>query len=933
MWRKIILLLPLLALTGCFSEPTDEGCYKSIDDLTYDNDMLFNACKSKDKFIDVNSVFDYQSEGDEEVFVKNEFITEDEADIKNNKQRSHFDYDAKKLQIKNTLFDIAFDIKFLMITIAVGLILFAFSKKNNWSKTLSSIIFGLMVVFSVGNVLLNANLIETNLNRLSMYTGNFAYRLLATATIGETKIEQFSLRDSSVGEAHNDLMSIYNSNICLSNNQKGRLSNYELLDGNTFADEQEILGVYNDKSKIVLPQHQTGKGNVSIFTNKVGNYETVGKVSFRRCGYTSYKPKAYDVNFEDLMKNVGFNDALFKAISSKSFSSGWESIESEFTNIYDVKTQTSSDRLLQLLIAYLVEYKKSLVVGAYQFDNNELVSSNTDNLEHHLSVGDQIYKKLNKAVCVVDSARTKDSISKLKEFKDTLSSTIGTYDCIEFGDELKVANDKVYHEKHDTVEIEELVNTLQKESVELIEKEVATLAAQYAEIADFYISKVKEINDKEQRLIELLNEGQYSLGKLLNVNATDNAFYKDLFREVKYLGNSDYSSIYPYYAHRKYLQSHNKALYTIDFVDKFLPSNKSADTLLSSNTATIQIKENYNTDLSSSNDGDLDSSLKDKFSNVFEYSEQMSCANASSIDDCAASLVGYNGNRVWDQMSRNLLSSGGETYLWAMGGAVGGAITTSIAQKMIGASNADKKGGGTSIGGTEVLSLGLLWVGKGISVVSETALALSGGAMLIGSLMQLTTMIPEFIGQYAQITVALTLYNLPFVLVAILLSTIVTLGATGYNSITIKIINQCFEPIKLGVYALIMAYASFLILTILKNSLPYINKSVVSTIASDLPSSLQYLISIITAVFGVFIVLAVFYLSMRKIIEAIRSVEKIQQIADTMNGVIESVESSAKSAIGISLVSMFAGHQSRLDRQAKDEAKRQREKHNPEDED
>lgn len=911
MWRNVFLIISMISLTGCFSEPTDKGCYETMEDLTYDTDMLFNACKSKDRFAQVNNVFDYRSEKEEFVFNESYFITQEEADVKNNFQRSHFAFDESLLALKQKFYDIAFNEKVLMFTLCIVLLLFSFSKNERKHQSIipSAVLLG-MILF-VGNVLLNSNELKKNLSRFVMYSGNFVSRLVATATISEININQFSLRDTARAEAFNDLIGLYNSNICLSNNQKLRASAYEMSQGNLFKDQEEIASFFDERHKTVIPMHQNGKGNIKIYTNEVGGYETLGRVSYQNCGFTNYKPKAFDETFHALMKKVDFNNVLIDSVASKSYEKGWESIQANFYANYKSKSQVNTDRLIQLLVAYASEYKKSLVVGSYLFENGSFVDSNVENFKHNLSVADQIYKNINKAICISDYAKAKESIEKVADYNEMKSLRVGTFDCVDFEDgKIKPITDKIYHPESNRIEIEVAVSELQAETKDLVDSEVDKLSAEYTKIADHYIDTVEKLDSKDHILIDLLNEGVYSLGELYKVNMTDNAVYKELFKEIRFISESNYSSVFPYYAHAELIQSTNKAMYTIEFVEKFLPQEKSPDTLLSSNQATLMVKDRYNTDLSSGTEEALDNSFKDRISKLVKSAERMSCANSDSTEDCVEESANYNGWLNWDSTSRDLMAGGSELYVYSVGADIAGSVISGVAHLAMSeeAKESKKNKGkkkqskGTSIGGGELAALGASAVGGTISFFAQYAQMFAIGAIILGGIMQLIMMLPEFIGQYAQITISLTLALIPFTLLAIIISVIVTFDYQGLKKIVINIFKQMLEPIMTNIYFAIIPFALSLMLGAMFKMFPIITSKVTNLIAGDLSLQWKYFVS-----FAAMFIVVMFYsylviLIGKKIAEIIQRTEEKDYIGETVGGAIDTVQKVTKTMIGVGVL-------------------------------
>ncbi|EGQ8942490.1 hypothetical protein DC852_26830 [Vibrio parahaemolyticus] len=85
MFRKItLLLISASMLTGCLPEqPTDEDCIDTDADLSEITSKSFSEhftiCKSLDKNVQLNNVFDDMADQEENIFSSNQFITEADA--------------------------------------------------------------------------------------------------------------------------------------------------------------------------------------------------------------------------------------------------------------------------------------------------------------------------------------------------------------------------------------------------------------------------------------------------------------------------------------------------------------------------------------------------------------------------------------------------------------------------------------------------------------------------------------------------------------------------------------------------------------------------------------------------------------------------------------------------------------------------------------
>ncbi|MCK8072435.1 hypothetical protein [Vibrio sp. 1CM23M] len=923
MWKKILLVVPLLLLQGCddesgINEPTDKGCYDDFQDLTYDTSMLFNACKSKDIYAEMNNVYQYRTEHEmveEPLFEANRYITEDQAIALNATQVGHFQYDKQLLKMKNDYYEMSFEINFLILSIAFGFIFFGLKNRQTKFSSASIVGINLLLVCAIGNVLLNSNEIERNVNAAVMKGGNFMFRLYSTATLEEHKTNELDLQVSAKDEALSDIMALYNLNICLSNNRNSEMYAYE-QGGNAWGGVEEYALAYSDKNKVVYPQKETGRGAIKIMMNKVGNYETVGYVRFKNCGTLSFDVKHYNNGFSDLLAQMKFNEAVIAAVKSDNFESGWNSLQGAFDEKYTMKNDESRNVLTTLLIAYLHEYKKQLLLNKITTD---------------YANADTFYKNITKAACGKNNALALESNGMLDSFIAGESPYLNRNECLLFGDSsITKAQETPLHEINEKDLIQSQENLLINASHELVKADYEKLAMQYDRIGDFYASKIKELYDVDDKIIELLNEGWSSAGKLQRIAATDNAHYKELFKELQYIADFDYSNIYPYYTHRDKIRVKSKDLYTYDFVEQFFPkSNLKTNNLLANNVATTKMKNRYNKDLSveSQDDVEIERSFKEMIIGIGKSAEKISCANSVSIDDCLRSMKGYDGVETWDAVSRDLLASGSETYLWGLKVDISGITMTAFADYVLGArkvaASKGKKGKKFDVGTSDVGKLLASWGGKSVSFVGQSAQWIGGMAMLLGSLMQMLLTLVELINQYVIISITMRTSLLPFVLIAgSILSLLVSISGRHYQSATLKAVKIMTDPIVSVVFSITKIFAIWSFVSALLWSVPYINATVTYSLAAWLPDSLKYLIKLIGLTITVPIVFYATYEAVKKVNHLFDRLAQKLDVTVIAGGAIQSIELVVKGAMAKGV--MGIGKRSEM-RRNQAEAKRIRE--------
>ncbi|XNJ88776.1 hypothetical protein AB6C47_018220 [Vibrio cyclitrophicus] len=926
MWKKILLIMPLLFLQGCddeagINEPTDKGCYDSFQDLTYDTDMLFNACKSKDIYAEMNNVYKYRTEHEmiqEPLFESNKYITEEKAQALNANQMRHFEYDNLALKLKNDFFEISFNSGLLLLSIAIGIVFFGLSNRSYKFKSVASVSVNLLIIFSISNFLLNSNEIERNVNAAVMKTGNFIFRVYSTATLEEHKTNELQLQYSAKPEAYSDITALYNLNICLNNNRKHEMFEYEMA-GNTWGSIDDYLTEYADKNKVVYPQKENGRGAIKIMTNTIGNYETVGYVRFKNCGTLSFTIKKYDNGFSDLLNRMQLKQLVGLAVETNDIESGWNSIHRLFEEKFPVQTDESRSKLTTLLITYLHEYKKKLLL---------------DKITKDYLNADKFYQNINKATCIHNSKLSLLSNDSLDLMLSGDSNYLNNNECLILSDTtISKAQEKVLHEISDKEDIKFETDILKRDSQELVEKEYQNLAEQYQKISEFYTAKIKEIHDVDELLIELLNEGWSSAGKLQRVNSTDTAYYKELFKELQYITDFDYSNIYPYYSHRDKLRVDNKDLYTYDFVEQFFPQETSFDknNLLVNNIATTKIKNRYNNDLSvsSQNDVEIDRSLKEMIGDIGKAAEKISCANAQTVEDCLVMMEDFDGIATWDAISRDLLTTGSQTYVWGLATDVGGITITAFADYVLGArkvaSAKRKKGKKLDIGTSDVGKLLASWAGKTVSFVGQSAQWIGGLAMLVGSLMQLLLMFVEFVNQYTIIMITMTTNLLPFTMIATVLGLVVSVSSEHYKQIVVKLFRLMISAVVMTVFSLVKIFTIWIFISSILWSLPYINATVTYSLSSWLPDYFQYLIRLIGLCISLPIIFYTTYLGAKKVNQFLSSIENKIDMDGIAGGAVESVELVVKGVMAKGVLGI--GKRAEI-RRGRESAKRLREMSN-----
>lgn len=914
MWKKILLIVPLLILQGCMDEPTDDGCYDNFQDLTYDSDMLFNSCKSLDKFSELNNVYHYRSERDmlvEPIYVANKYITQEEADARNFNQQEHFEYDKKSIELKNDLFDISFSVGLFIFCVVFGFAMYGFNNKQERFKAAASASVSLLLIFLIGNMLLNSNEIKRNAGAFANNAGNAFYRLYASATLKESKTNEIDLKYSATPEAYSDITALYNINMCLSNNRKHELRQYE-LNGNMFNSKSELVSAFEEKNKIIFPKLENGRGNIKIYHDSQSDFQTIGLVKFRNCGSLHFTKKQYNDGFGKMLSKMNFDKVVSEAANNGDLEAGWSVLQTSFEQQFPVKTDESRNHLIQMLIAYLVEYKKSLLIGAVEFNSKELSKTNLNNFNHHLENADLFYEKVTKAACAKNYALTSQSIKALERFSGEGNDYLNQYECVVLKNgDITLAQEKPLHEELHETDIEFEIEVLQDEAQSLVQSEAEKLAEKYEDIAEFYASKIEEIYNVDERIIRILNEGWSSFGKLNRVVATDTAHYKELFKEVQNISDFSYQAIYPYYAHRDKLRNGSKDMYTVDFVESFFPKKEFKETdLLANNVATTMIKSKYNTNLESAleNEKTLERSFTQKISDIGNSVSKVSCLTSKTHEECLETLKSYNGTQFFDSISRDLLSSGSELYLFGIGADISGITVKAFADYVLGAkkiaAKKGKKGKQLDIGTADVGKQLASWTGSGISYVGQMAQTAGARTMFLGSMMQLLLMFTDFISQYTLIAVTINIQIMEYVIVASLLGIAVSISVPQYQKIVETSVNIMVEPAIMILFSLVKVFVIWTFTVMLLWQFPLIVTEITNTLMSDLPDFLRYMAKILSLAIAVPLLFFVCYQGWKKTNVLLKSVEQQINIGELAGGAVESFElvvkgAFAKGALGI----------------------------------
>ncbi|WP_274878776.1 hypothetical protein [Vibrio harveyi] len=912
MWKKILAILPFfMILQGC-SEVSDEGCYKSFEDIQKNQmnfDMYTNICKSEDKGIIQNNVFKRPvGDLDKEmalnpVFVANDMITQEEADLKNNRIIKKWEFWDINLESKKDIFNLAMMTGF-MILLILNAVLKMKTSRNSGQEILDNVIrvgFTSSFYFAMLLLLVNTNEVERRYNLITTYAENTLHRIIYSNLLSVVPKQQTRLEDSSEIEAFNFEVSLDNIYTCLKNNKKA-IAERDAMNGVEFTPEE--LNAYLNNFNVYLPQfelNQTGDKTIKVMTNTRSNYTSVGYVNFSRCGSISYPIKYYNKGFNDLMESVGFNQALIKAHDAKDISKGWESVEESYKTQYGLKNEEQRITLQSLFTAFSFEYKKSLEIGLYLFKDNKLIHKDSSNIINKFKSSESRYKKLNEALCLRDSQKTKDSIRMVNEFNSQKSLNIINLICVEADGEIKPANSTIYHEINDEADIEIAFNELSTESLELAAEDIKKRQTDYKAVADYFSSKIHELVDQEERLIELLNEGVHSSGELFKTFMTSTGVYQHWFKELRFISDISYASSYPFFMHNSLMDVDDAGFYTMESVDKFIPSMKEMPVgLTPNNTATMMVKQQFSTDFSDYNDGEkeIEDSTWSQIKKLGNSASIMSCHGVKNVEECEERLPYQNAMVFWDSTASNALAIGSTIYLTSIAVEFTGAIMEMITDQFFkNASAGMKKGkkknkadieiGVGSIAG--LVAQGAGWLTSNIGVIGQK---IGAAAMLMGGSMKIIVDLVVFIDHYAEIVTSLMKDLLSTILIAIIMTNLVSFNVSDFRGSLKKLLMQALEPVKITVYFTIIKFVVFLSMIVSINVLPVMNRKIVEAIAGELPDVIKDMMAFVATSFSSIIIIALTFFVLKSTTARLMATDSAQYLNSVANGVSSSIKES-----------------------------------------
>ncbi|MGR5274871.1 hypothetical protein ACPV4S_23745 [Vibrio alginolyticus] len=596
MFRKItLLLISASMLTGCLpDQPTDDDCIDTDADLSEITDKSFSEhftiCKSLDKNVQLNNVFDDIADQEENIFSSNQFITEADAARKNAEQAVIQETGDLVFELNNDLVDFFKSHGGLVTYTILGMLLsglYGLKRYNSQEHSIIDIVAKSVAIFALimffGLVVSQSQWFQKGWSRVTMLTGNgFIKNFEAKQINNVTSIKRKVTADFN-NQAQIQMESLFKTNICLSNNRKEMLHHKELT-LNGYGDVSQLVSFYKGKNEPYFPRVEPRNERViKYYYNNLSQYPTISGIELKGCGFLPIKATEFSGELAEIMRSVDFSKALYDAIVANNFESGWTKISDKFDELNPVSDQMAKNRKTQLLVAYKKEFIKGLIAGAVLFDEKtgEPIKTDFSNFNKLMQQADEYYKYVNKSVCIVNNEILIETNKRLPEFMQTGEMTY--YYCMDLNNEtpLLVSQNlyipdtgSVQHKSAKRVEKLNDVSREVKKARNFFKSSRQELADSYSNVQDVYSEELDKIYNIKQTLIEYYNCGSRCVQKFWKTVYHDNPELRHLYSVSGFFFKFDYSKSLPYFNSSVDAQVDNYAkIYTVDFVEQFIPKD------------------------------------------------------------------------------------------------------------------------------------------------------------------------------------------------------------------------------------------------------------------------------------------------------------------------------------------------------------------------
>lgn len=786
MKQLILIFLSIIMLSGC-QEPSDEACVeldggmKTIEKMSFSEH--FSICKSKDKTISLIDTFhDTDDNPLNKYFEENQHIDADQAASKNALQSKLNDTTkfSHKLYKSFAVFLTVFSTLAVLSILTVAIRRLA-NAENQQKFSLKKSAFCLTIATTIAGLHYASPQFQIKQNQYAVSYANGLSKNLMSFLIDEAQSQHNYQVKNSRTQAELELVSLFDTNTCLSNNRKYEIGARDLA-SREFEDQKAAISYYNKKNDAYFPLLEDKKHRgFKLYFHDRSSFPTLTMVNADGCSSLVYSQNEYSHELGELMREVKFSETVFKAVGSKDYKAGWESLNGAFDSVYKTKSELTKNRKSQLLIAYRNEYQKGLIVGYVQFnDKGKPVAFERSSLNHWLELADKHYEFSNKKMCALNSQIVYKAKNNFEEYLQT--NVMFDYHCLSFnkGDSVQLVSEKVY--QVDGSDREVMLNDIdyyESQAKEIFNGAVDELASQYDVVNEAFYEQIHEIYDVEERLVELYNEGFKSFNKFWKVLKTGNAEYQHLFSSSAPLSIFDTSKSLPYFQTRSDLDSEpNYDLYSVDRMAGMYPYidlNKAVELVAKSNSfGSVLLKDKYQ--VASVDVEQSGSALEATESNILDeiqglnnemmklYCVKDSTTTSQELLDCQINA----GNQTYHDVQEVLLINGGKAFLGGLGTKVSSSLTSAIAKAMLDQNTGKKK---IKTGKKNKAAVLKNITAKTLDATSTTANFLGGLSMkagfvffLFGLLMQLPELFAQSVNHITQLSIVFELKLYPFLI-------------------------------------------------------------------------------------------------------------------------------------------------------------------------
>lgn len=806
MFRKItLLLLTASMLTGCLpDQPTDEDCIDTDADLSEITNKSFSEhftiCKSLDKNVQLNNVFDDISVQEENIFTSNQFITEADAARKNAEQAVIQETGDLVFELNNDLVDFFKSHGGLVTYTILGMLLsglYGLKRYNSQEHSIIDVVAKSVAIFALimffGLVVSQSQWFQKGWSRVTMLTGNgFIKNFEAKQINNVTSIKRKVTADFN-NQAQIQMESLFKSNICLSNNRKEMLHHKELT-LNGYGDVSQLVSFYKGKNEPYFPRTEPRNERVIKYHyNNLSQYPTISGIELKGCGFLPIKATEFSGELAEIMRSVDFSTVLFDAIVSNNFESGWMKISDKFDDLNPVSDQMAKNRKTQLLVAYKKEFIKGLIAGAVLFDEKtgEPIKTDFSNFNKLMQQADEYYRYINKSVCIVNNEILIETNKRLPEFMQTGEMTY--YYCMDLNKETPTLVTKnlyipesgtVQHKSAKRVEKLNDVSREVKKARNFFKSSRQELADSYEKVQDVYSEELDKIYNINQTLIEYYNCGSRCVQKFWKTVYHDNPELRHLYSVSGFFFKFDYSKSLPYFNSSVDASVDNYAkIYTVDFVEQFVPKDDvnlkliKAFEEMNGTIGTEMLKNQWHVESSVENTVKGDSWL-DGVESTIKNQERLYCIglpeNGNAKTECLNYMVNGGGVTTYYDIQSQYLDYGSDL-------AIGGLTTKYVASNAAAFAESklnsyiakEKKSQKSFAAGSKKSSKKGAAIAAQSSMIAAQAAAFSGSVMvvfgatvyIVGLLMSMPDMFINGMILISDLSSALTLRLLPILII------------------------------------------------------------------------------------------------------------------------------------------------------------------------